>query len=87
MSEMFNCCNSITKNNGKNMFSKKNLLKVLPVIIGAVAGYAYYYFIGCHNGACAIQSNPYISTAYGAVAGAIFLIPSKKKEKKEEEDK
>lgn len=54
-------------------------MKILPIIGGATLGYTYYYFIGCHNGACAIQSNPYISTLYGALVGAIFLIPSKKK--------
>jgi len=62
-----------------DMFKKKYLMKIVPVIGGAVLGYAYYYYIGCHNGACAIQSNPYISTLYGALVGAIFLIPSKKK--------
>ncbi len=45
---------------------------LFPIIIGAVGGYAYYYFIGCNNG-CAITGNPYISTIYGAVIGALFI--------------
>lgn len=49
------------------------------VPIGAVVGYAYYYFIGCQSGHCAIQSNPYFSTLYGAMLGGIFIFPSKKK--------
>jgi len=57
---------------------KQILLRSLPIIIGGAAGFAYYYFIGCNSGTCPIQSNPYISTLYGAVAGAIFLFPSKK---------
>ncbi len=49
---------------------------------GALAGYAYYYYIGCVNGTCAITSNPYISTAYGAVIALLLAgnDPNKKKE-------
>lgn len=53
--------------------------KVAPVLIGATLGYAYYYFIGCRTGSCPISSNPYISTIYGAIAGLIMALPSKKK--------
>ena len=48
--------------------------------IGAIAGYAYYYYIGCRTGTCAITSNPYISTGYGAMV-ALLLSWSGKKEK------
>ena len=41
------------------------------VIVGAVVGYLYYRFIGCRSGACIITSNPYISTAYGALLGGL----------------
>lgn len=58
--------------------NKKIILKFIPVVIGALIGYGYYYFIGCNNG-CPIQSNPYTSTIYGALIGAAWLIPSKKK--------
>jgi hypothetical protein len=53
--------------------SYNTLLKwAIPTAIGAVAGYAYYYYIGCINGTCPITSNPYISTLYGGVMG--FLL-------------
>lgn len=57
----------------------------LPVFIGALLGYAYYYFIGCNTGSCPITSNPYTTTAYGALIGAIWSFPTKKKSKKEDE--
>ena len=50
---------------------KKVAKIVLPVMIGALGGYLYYYFIGCSNG-CSITSSPINSTAYGAVIGAFF---------------
>lgn len=44
----------------------------LPIVFGAVAGYAYYSFIGCRSGTCVITGNPVVSTFYGGLLG--FLI-------------
>ena len=55
--------------------------KVLPVVVGALLGFAYYFFIGCNSGTCAITSNPYISTIYGGVIGLLLSFPSKRKKK------
>lgn len=52
----------------KNPIAKK----VLFVLGGAVAGFAWYYYVGCATGTCPITSNPYISTGYGALMG--FLV-------------
>jgi hypothetical protein len=50
----------------------KILKFVLPVFFGALGGYLYYNYIGCNNG-CAITGNPFTSTAYGAVVGAVLI--------------
>ncbi len=54
-------------------FIIKYKLALLGLVIGAIAGYAYYYFVGCASGTCAITSNPYISTVYGAFMGFLLL--------------
>ena len=59
----------------------KKYFKYLSIPLGAAAGYAYYYFVGCQSGTCPIQSNPYYSTLYGALLGAVMIMPGKKKEK------
>jgi hypothetical protein len=48
---------------------------VLGPLIGAAIGYGTYRLVGCSSGACAITSNPYISTAYGAVVGLLVYLP------------
>jgi hypothetical protein len=53
--------------------------RVLYSLIGALGGYAYYYYIGCASGACPISSNPYISTGYGAVIGLTLTFGNRKK--------
>ena len=58
-----------------NIWLKRSLF----ALAGGVAGFAYYYFIGCTSGACPITSNPYISTAYGALIGTVAGWPSKDK--------
>jgi hypothetical protein len=45
------------------------LQSVLYVGGGGVLGFAYYKFVGCRTGACLIASNPWVSTAYGALMG------------------
>jgi hypothetical protein len=49
-------------------------------VIGAVGGFAYYYFIGCASGLCPISSNPYISIAYGSLMGLLVPVQKKKHE-------
>lgn len=62
----------------------KTILIVIGVaLLGALGGYAYYYFIGCNAAnTCPITSNPLSSMGYGALLGGLIgfnFIPSKKK--------
>lgn len=57
---------------------------ILGVILGSIAGYLYYHFIGCASGSCAITSKPFNSTLYGALMGGLLVSSFKKEEKKED---
>lgn len=54
-------------------FFQKNMLWVIGILVGAVAGYLYYHFIGCNSGTCKITSKPLNSSLYGAVMGGLFF--------------
>lgn len=47
--------------------------RFLPVVIGAAGGYVYYRVVGCRTGGCPLTSNPWISTLYGALLGALLV--------------
>ena len=53
----------------KTWFGNRWFRRAAFVILGALLGFAYYYFIGCASGTCPITSNPYISTGYGSLLG------------------
>ena len=48
---------------------------ILRIIIGVVAGgglgFAFYKLVGCSTGTCPLTSNPFTSTLYGSVLGAL----------------
>jgi hypothetical protein len=44
---------------------------VIGVVVGGGLGFAYYKFVGCSTGTCPLTSNPFISTLYGMVVGAL----------------
>jgi len=66
-------------------FIKKNLLTIIGIPLGAIAGFLYWKFVGCNTGTCAITSNPINSTLYGSVMGGL-VFSMFKKDKKEEND-
>jgi hypothetical protein len=60
----------------------RQLRRLLPLLLGAAGGFAYYYFISCTTGSCPITSNPWISTGYGALVGAMLAFGGGTKSRK-----
>ena len=54
-------------------FIKKYKLGLIGIVLGGILGYAYYHFIGCNTGTCAITSKPINSSVYGMVMGYLIL--------------
>lgn len=53
---------------------KKSLtITGIGIVIGAIAGYLYYFYVGCASGTCAITSKPLNSTLYGAAMGGLLF--------------
>jgi len=64
---------------------KRYWLTVTGIIVGLIAGYFYWLYIGCASGTCPITSNPLNSSVYGAVMGGLlFNIFQKDKNKKQQ---
>lgn len=55
------------------MNKKVVLISAIGVIVGCIAGYAYYYYVGCASGTCAITSKPLNSTLYGGLMGGLLF--------------
>ena len=54
-------------------FIKKYKLGLIGIVLGGILGYAYYHFIGCNTGTCAITSKRINSSVYGMVMGYLIL--------------
>ena len=67
------------------MTKKAIIITGIGVAIGLIAGYAYYHFVGCASGTCAITSKPINSTLYGGLMGGLlfnmFITSPKKSDK------
>ncbi len=63
-------------------FLIKHKLAFIGLIIGAIGGYAYYHFVGCSSGTCAITSKPLNSTLYGAMMGWLLFTGFRKEKSK-----
>ncbi|HRH64952.1 MAG TPA: DUF6132 family protein [Bacteroidia bacterium] len=46
---------------------------LVGILIGAIAGYMYWNYVGCVNGTCMITSVWYRSTLYGALMGGLAV--------------
>lgn len=51
---------------------KKWIKRAVFALLGGLSGYAYYHWVGCASGGCAITSNPVNSVLYMALIG--FLV-------------
>jgi hypothetical protein len=60
-----------------NFFSKHKLA-IAGIIVGSVAGFLYWNFVGCDSGQCAITSKPFNSSMYGAMLGGLVFSMFKK---------
>jgi hypothetical protein len=60
----------------------RKMLRWAMIPVGAIGGYAYYAYIGCASGACAMASDGFFMTTYGGILGyfigGIFLPQPKK---------
>ena len=41
----------------------------IGLFVGLIGGFVYWKYVGCLTGNCAIQSNAYLMTGYGALMG------------------
>jgi len=57
---------------GNKIFLFFSYYSAIGTVLGAVGAYIYYLKVGCSTGTCAITSNPWLSTLWGAVMG--FLV-------------
>jgi hypothetical protein len=63
--------------------SKTTWITLAGIAAGAIAGYAYYYYVGCASGTCMITSRPLNSTLYGGLMGFFLFrsfLPEKNKQ-------
>ena len=55
------------------MTKKGYIITGIGIVVGLIAGYAYYHFIGCASGTCSITSKPVNSTLYGGLMGGLLF--------------
>lgn len=55
------------------MAKKGYIITGIGVIVGLIAGYAYYFYVGCASGTCNITSKPLNSTLYGGLMGGLMF--------------
>ncbi len=52
---------------------KKIIWPIAGAVLGALAGYLYWYYVGCTGGSCPIYSVWWRSTLYGAIMGGLLF--------------
>ncbi len=56
-------------------------VEIAGMIVGAIVGWSYWYYVGCASGSCPITSSPTVSTVYGALMGVLGFSIFKKEAK------
>jgi hypothetical protein len=54
---------------------------IIGIVLGAFAGFFYWWFVGCSSGSCPITSLWYNTMAYGMIIGALLGSSKRGKEK------
>lgn len=67
----------------KPIWKRISPLAIIGLVVGAIGGYIYYVQVGCVSGTCAITSNPWMSTAWGAAFGYLIFDMFNGKKKRE----
>ncbi len=62
-----------TQNQNKFIGFARKYKLALGIVIGGLAGFLYYTFVGCTSGSCALASNPVSSTLIGSLLGVVFV--------------
>jgi len=55
------------------MTKKAIIITGIGIVVGAIAGYLYYHYVGCASGTCSITSKPLNSSLYGALIGGLLF--------------
>lgn len=55
------------------MTKKAIFITAMGIVVGAIAGYLYYFYVGCASGTCSITSKPLNSSLYGALMGGLVF--------------
>ncbi len=57
----------------KNILSGVKFRKIIPgILIGGMAGFLFYYFVGCKTGSCPITGHSYSSIMAGGLMGYLI---------------
>ena len=64
------------------LWANKNRDYFIGAVLGGIAGYFYWKFVGCSSGHCMISSKPLNSILYFAASGMLITSAFRKEEKK-----
>lgn len=67
--------NSLSPKTGslRKLITSRTFLKsLLGIVAGGLAGFLFFWFVGCNSGTCPITSNPYYSILTGSMMGLVI---------------